>query len=75
MTRITINDAKFSAIHEHNAGYDTTMMMREWDDSNWEWWAFQVKRIGLQAKISAALAKWDDDNSTGMVSRRVADAS
>ena len=67
--RIAIDDHKCTAIADQNAGYDTVMMMREWDESNWEWWAFQVKRIGLQGKISAALARWDDDNSTGMVNR------
>jgi hypothetical protein len=42
-------------------------MMSKWDADTWYWWAFQVKRAGLQSKITDALAKWDDDNSTGMV--------
>lgn len=69
--RIAIDDRKYSAIAENNQGYDITMMMCEWDESNWHWWAYQIKRLGLQGKVADALAKWDDDNSTGIVGRAV----
>ncbi len=67
--RVVIDDNGFTAVADNNAGYDVTMMMHGWDDANWYWWAYQVKRLGLQGKISGALAKWDDDNSTGTVKR------
>ena len=67
--RIIIDDEKFTAVADNNASYDVAMMMRGWSEVDWYWWAYQAKRLGVQGKISQALAKWDDDNSTGTVCR------
>lgn len=69
MMRITIEDEKYTAVADVNAGYDAALMMSRWDEQNFYWWAYQIKRVGLQGKIADALAKWDDDSSTGVVCR------
>jgi hypothetical protein len=70
MGRIVIGETAGTVITDVNVGYDTTLMMSNWTDENWYWWAYQIKRLGLQGKIMSALDEWDDDNSTGMVEQR-----
>lgn len=70
---MTLDDVKYTAVSDVNAGYDAAMMMHKWGESEWYWWAFQVKRVGMQGKITEALSKWDDDNATGTVGRALND--
>lgn len=61
--KIAIDQRTWHGIDQNNQGYDVTMLMKDWDADNWKWWAYQIKRIGLQYDVASALAQWDDDNS------------